>query len=92
MGSAGRPTVYRREDRQRFWAAIAQGVSTEDAGRTCGVSAPVATRWFRDGGGRSPISTAPLSGRYLSFGDREEIAVLHARGAGVREIARQLGR
>jgi hypothetical protein len=84
--------VYRREDRQRFWAAIAQGVSTEDAGRTCGVSAPVATRWFRDGGGRSPISTAPLSGRYLSFGDREEIAVLHARGAGVREIARQLGR
>jgi IS30 family transposase len=35
---------------------------------------------------------APLSGRYLSFGEREEISILFARGAGVREIARRLGR
>jgi IS30 family transposase len=35
---------------------------------------------------------APLSGRYLSFEEREEIALLRARGEGVREIARQLGR
>ncbi|MBV9334468.1 MAG: IS30 family transposase [Solirubrobacterales bacterium] len=39
-----------------------------------------------------PLSLAPVSGRYLSFAEREEIAVLLARGAGVREIARQLGR
>jgi IS30 family transposase len=39
-----------------------------------------------------PISLAPLSGRYLSFGEREEIAILRAQGAGVRQIARQLGR
>jgi IS30 family transposase len=36
--------------------------------------------------------TVPLSGRYLSFPEREEIAVLKARGAGVREIACRRGR
>jgi IS30 family transposase len=35
---------------------------------------------------------APVTGRYLSFPEREEIALLRARGAGVREIARQVGR
>jgi IS30 family transposase len=39
----------------------------------------------------SAIRTS-LSGRYLSFAEREEIAILRAGGCGVREIARQLGR
>jgi len=34
----------------------------------------------------------PVSGRYLSFAEREEIAILHAGHAGVRELARRLGR
>jgi IS30 family transposase len=38
------------------------------------------------------ISPAPLSGRYLSFVEREEIAILHAQGNGVRQIATQVGR
>ena len=38
------------------------------------------------------ISLAPLSGRYLSFAEREEIAILRAQKVGVREIARRLGR
>ena len=38
------------------------------------------------------VGQAPLSGRYLSFAEREEIALLRAQGQGVREIARQLGR
>ena len=38
------------------------------------------------------IDLAPLSGRYLSFHEREEIALLRARGEGVRSIARQIGR
>lgn len=38
------------------------------------------------------ISQTPLSGRYLSFAEREEIAILHVRDCGVREIARRLGR
>ena len=40
----------------------------------------------------STVSTAALSGRYLSFGEREEIAILYAQDSGVREIARRLGR
>jgi IS30 family transposase len=38
------------------------------------------------------IGLVPLSGRYLSFREREEIAIFRAQGAGVRAIARQLGR
>ena len=34
----------------------------------------------------------PPSGRYLSFADREEVALWRAQGHGVREIARRLGR
>jgi IS30 family transposase len=33
-----------------------------------------------------------LSGRYVSFAEREEIAILKAQGVGVRETARRLGR
>ena len=33
-----------------------------------------------------------MSGRYLSFAEREEIAILHAQQLGVREIARRIGR
>jgi len=38
------------------------------------------------------ISQTPLSGRYLSFREREEIAILHTVNLGVREIARRVGR
>ena len=92
MWSPGRPSVARREDRQRFWREIAAGCSSEEAAAAAGVSQAVGSRWFRDGGGMPPISLAPLSGRYLSFAEREEIAILHAQRVGVREIARRLHR
>jgi IS30 family transposase len=92
MRSPGRPPAGRREHRQLFWAAIARGVSSEDAAFEAGVSAVVGVRWFREGGGMPSVTLAPLSGRYLSFAEREEIAILRARGCGVREVARQLGR
>ena len=92
MWSPGRPSTARREDRVRFWEAIARGVSSEDAAGVAGVSAAVGARWFRQAGGMPPLSLGPTSGRYLSFAEREEIAILHAQGAGVRAIARQLGR
>jgi transposase, IS30 family len=38
------------------------------------------------------VTRLPLSGRYLSFAEREEIAILNAQGEGVRKIARRLGR
>jgi len=37
-------------------------------------------------------SSKPPSGRYLTFAEREEIALALAQGFGVREIARRLGR
>jgi len=37
-------------------------------------------------------SSKPLSGRYLAFAEREEIALALAQGFGVREIARRLSR
>ena len=39
-----------------------------------------------------PLSLLPLSARYLTFAEREEIAILHAQQHGVREIARRLRR
>ena len=38
----------------------------------------IGVRWFRKGGGMPPLTLAPVSGRYLSFAEREEIAVLLA--------------
>ncbi len=92
MWSPGRPSIARREDRVRFWRAIARGASTEDAAVEVGISVPVGSRWFRHAGGMPPIALAPISGRYLSFDEREEIAILFAQEHGVREIARQVGR
>jgi IS30 family transposase len=75
-----------------FWAAIARGATSVDAAAEAGVSGVVGVRWFREGGGMPTVTQTPLSGRYLSFAEREEITVLRAGGCGVREIARQLGR
>ncbi|MGH9215034.1 MAG: IS30 family transposase [Acidimicrobiales bacterium] len=90
--SPGRPTVAWREDRVRFWAAIARGVTTEDAAVEAGVSSPVAFRWFRHAGGVNPCLCPTVSGRCLSFSEREDIAIFRAQGLCVREIARQLDR
>ncbi|MGH2668442.1 MAG: IS30 family transposase [bacterium] len=92
LRSPGRPPVWQRDQLQRFWIEIAKGTTSEDAAVSVGVSSPVGSRWFREAGGMRPISLDPLSGRYLSFAEREEIAILMARGRGVREIARQLRR
>lgn len=57
-----------------------------------GVSPVVGARWFRQAGGMAPICLGPVSGRYLSFAEGEEIAIFHAQGVGVREISRRLDR
>jgi IS30 family transposase len=90
--SPGRPTVAWREDRVRFWAAIARGVKTEDACAQARVSGPVGFRWFRHAGGVNPCLPSDVSGRYLSFAEREDIAMLHAQQLSAREIGRRLGR
>jgi IS30 family transposase len=94
--SPGRPGTGMRAVRQQFWLGIAAGLSSEDAAVAAGVSSPVGGRWFRETGGMPPshlgLSAPPLSGRYLSFAEREQIALMGAKGNGVREIARKLAR
>jgi IS30 family transposase len=92
MRSPGRPTAGRREDRVVFWLAVADGLMTVGAAKLAGVSEAVGVRWFREGGGMPTVTLAPLSGRYVSFAEREEIALLRAQRLGVREIARRVGR
>jgi IS30 family transposase len=92
MRSPGRPPGWRREHVQGFWNAIGAGRSSEDAALAVGLSSAVGTRWFREGGGMRTVGRDPLSGRYLSFEEREEIAILRAQGHGVCEIARRLNR
>lgn len=80
----------RREVERAFWGRIAEGMTSEDAGVAVGVSGPVGPRWFRERGGMPLISLEAPSARYLSFAEREEIALLRAQDHGVREIARRL--
>jgi IS30 family transposase len=94
--SPGRPGVGQRENRRRFWAAIALGRESEAAALEIGLAPAVGVRWFREAGGMPPKMLVPsskaVSERYLSFAEREEIALLRAQGCGVRETARRLGR
>ena len=91
MRSPGRPEPSRAVQRD-FWRLIATGITTVEAAEGVGVSAPVGIRWFRHAGGMTPLSLAEPTGRYLSFAEREEIALLRAQNKGVREIAREIGR
>ena len=97
--SPGRPTVAWREDRVRFWAAIARGLKTEDAGVEAGVSSPVAYRWFRHAGGVNPALPQlcqaaichSLSGRTLPSGVRKSSVCERSLGgwAGVRQRSQE---
>jgi DNA-binding transcriptional ArsR family regulator len=92
MSSPGRPGVNQLETKQAFWNRIAEGMESDAAALACGVSQPLGSRWFREAGSMPPIDLAPRSGRYLSFSEREELALLRAHDCGVCEIARRLGR
>lgn len=93
MRSPGRPPVGRRDHRRLFWTAIARGAKSTDAGLEAGVSPVVGSRWFRECGGVIPRSVFHVeSGRYLSFAEREQVALWRAEKLGVREISRRLGR
>src|ERR1700712_4995870 len=91
MKSPGAP-AHRREIEREFWREIGNGLLAEEAAAIVGVSSAVGCRWFRHGGGMPPMNLAVPSGRYLSFREREGIAILHERGVSMRGIARVLGR
>jgi DNA-binding CsgD family transcriptional regulator len=85
MLAPGRPPV-RRDLERAFWVQIARGLTSEDAAVACAVSGPVGSRWFRHAGGMPPIELAPASGRYRSFTEREDIAIMRAQGISMRQI------
>jgi IS30 family transposase len=91
MRSPGRWGFPRRVERE-FWRRIGQGLRTAEAAESVGVSEVIGGRWFREGGGMPPMTLAEPTGRYLSFVEREEIAILRAQGHGPREIGRRIGR
>src|SRR5450759_4950744 len=91
MKSPGKPSL-RRDVERLFWREIAKGLSSEEAALAVGASSAAGSRWFRERGGMPTFMLVRPSGRYLSFEEREEIAVCRAQGVGVREIARRLGR
>lgn len=96
LHSPGRPPVAGRGERRAFWAAIAVGSSSEEAAAAAGIPQAVGARWFRKAGGMAPamykLWAKPLSGRYLSLAEREDIALMRVQGSTTRAIARQLGR
>ena len=82
----------RRDVERAFWREIAKGLTSEEAGIAVGASQAAGSRWFRERGGMPSLSLTPLSGRYLSLQEREEVALRRVQGAGIREIARELRR
>ena len=75
-----------------FWARVRAGAGIDDAAGAVGVSRSQGSRWFHDRGGVMPSKKAGQRDRCLDSGEREEIALLRAAGAGVREVARRVGR
>lgn len=92
------------QQRARYVALRAQGMSIRRAGREVGVSRTTANNWdrgyWRYRGTKKVEWVPPLdrlevkevSPRYLSQDERLEIADLHRQGRSIRQIARQLGR
>jgi IS30 family transposase len=81
-----------RAARLAFWDAVRAGLPVQEAGPVSGVGR-AGEQWFRDAGGvKGNGPRGPVSGRYLSLAEREEIAVGVAAGEGVRVIAARLGR
>ncbi len=91
MRSPGTPPLQ-REVQRLFWIEIAKGLLPAQTAIAVGASQPVGQRWFHNAGGMPPFALEPLSDRYLSFPEREEIALLKVQGLGVREIARAIDR
>src|ERR1700745_4213350 len=77
---------------QPFWAALQRGEFITDAAAEAGTYRKKGAGWMTAAGGVRPRRGRDLQGRYLSFAEREEIALARAGGESMRCIARRLGR
>ncbi len=77
---------------QPFWAALQAGEFLTDAAAVAQTHRHRGLAWLREAGGVRPRRGRDLQGRYLAFGEREEIALGLARSESMRQIAARLGR
>lgn len=87
----GRQAAYSREFRAAFFGLLRRSGTLTEAASVMGVKRSTAAMWVSDAGGMTAANHG-ASGVRLSLAERDEIAVLHAQGVGVRQIARVLGR
>ena len=80
-----------RPVRAEFWEGVRSGLSPRDAGVALG-RPKGAERWFRLAGGVKGNGPGPVTGRYLSLAEREEIMAGLARGDSYRVIGARIGR
>ena len=77
---------------QPFWSAWQGGEFLTDAAALAGTHRHRGLAWLRQSGGVRPRRGRNLQGRYLSFAEREDIAMARAAGESMRSIAARLGR
>jgi transposase, IS30 family len=87
----GRPGVP-RSVQAGFWDGVRAGLGVGEAAGAAGVSKGKAHVWFAQAGGVKANGAGPVSGRFLSVSEREEIAAGVAAGEPLRQIAARLGR
>jgi transposase, IS30 family len=87
----GREAAYSREFRAVFFGVLRRSGTLTEAASVMGVKRSTAAMWVSDAGGMTAANHG-ASGVRLSLAERDEIAVQHAQGMGVRQIARALGR
>src|SRR5262245_46343244 len=89
VAKSGRPGLARSE-RVVFWEGVRGGLGVADAAAAAGIADGTGWRLFAGAGGVKGDGPVAGSGRYLSFGEREEIAVGLAAGQSRRSIAARL--
>lgn len=88
----GRGQAYSREFRAEFFRVLRRSRTLSEAARVVGVKRSTAAMWVLAAGGMVAAQHGASTGKRLVLAERDEIAVLHARGVSAREIARALGR
>jgi IS30 family transposase len=77
---------------QQVWDLRSSGKAAAEIGSRVGWGKSTVEFHVREHGGVRPRWGRRLTGRTLSFAEREQIALLRAEGIGVREIGRRVGR